>query len=107
MVRFAALALALVSPLMLQAYNNRMGQQAAAARASGGVVGDERALFEAAAKAMFADHPMGVGANQYVVVASTQGYSERAGVPWNWTSRSANVHNTYLLVAAETAGSAC
>jgi O-antigen ligase len=45
---------------------------------------------------------MGVGANQYVVVANTQGYSQRAGVIWNWASRSANVHNTYLLVAAET-----
>ena len=45
---------------------------------------------------------MGVGANQYVVVANTQGYSERAGVIWNWNSRSAHVHNTYLLVAAET-----
>ncbi len=63
---------------------------------------DERAAFESAAKMIISEHPMGVGANRYVVVASTEGYSERAGVAWNFGSRSANVHNTYLLVAAET-----
>ena len=63
---------------------------------------DERAAFERAARMAIADHPMGVGSNQYVVVANTQGYSDRAGVVWNSGSRSANVHNTYLLVWAET-----
>ena len=63
---------------------------------------DERAAFERAARMVIADHPMGVGANQYVVVTNTQGYSDRAGVIWNAGSRSANVHNTYLLVWAET-----
>ena len=58
--------------------------------------------FERAAKSMWRDHPMGVGANQYVVVANSEGYSARAGVIWNWASRSANVHNMYLLAAAET-----
>lgn len=62
---------------------------------------DERAAFERAAHMAIADHPMGVGSNQYVVVANTQGYSDRAGVVWNAGSRSANVHNTYLLVWAE------
>ncbi len=63
---------------------------------------DERAAFNRAAKMAIADHPMGLGANQYVVAANVQGYSDRAGVIWNSGSRSANVHNTYLLVRAET-----
>lgn len=63
---------------------------------------DERAAFERAARQVIADHPMGVGANQYVIVSNTQGYSANAGVAWNSGSRSTNVHNTYLLVQAET-----
>lgn len=63
---------------------------------------DERAAFERAARAMWTDHPMGVGANEYVVTANTKGYSDRAGVIWSSGSRSANVHNVYLLMAAET-----
>ena len=63
---------------------------------------DERAAFERAAKAVFADNPMGVGGNEYVVTANTRGYSQRAGVAWNAGSRSANVHNAFLLIAAET-----
>lgn len=63
---------------------------------------DERAAFERAARSMWSDHPMGVGANLYVVTANTSGYSQRAGVIWTASSRSANVHNTYLLVGAET-----
>jgi O-antigen ligase len=63
---------------------------------------DERAAFARAARMAIADHPMGVGSNQYVVAANIQGYSDRAGVVWNSGSRSANVHNTYLLVWAET-----
>ena len=50
---------------------------------------------------MIADHPMGVGANQYVLVANTGGYSQRAGVAWNEENRAAAVHNTYYLVTAE------
>jgi O-antigen ligase len=51
---------------------------------------------------MWSDHPMGVGANQYVVIANTGGYSQRAGVIWTSASRGTNVHNTYLLIGAET-----
>lgn len=63
---------------------------------------EEREAFERAASMILADNPMGIGANQYVVVANTRGYSEEAGVIWNYSSRSAKVHNAYLLVAAET-----
>jgi O-antigen ligase len=63
---------------------------------------DERAAFESAAASILSDHPMGIGANNYVIVANTQGYNERAGVAPTAGSLSATVHNMYLLVAAET-----
>jgi hypothetical protein len=63
---------------------------------------DERAAFESAADAMLSDRPMGIGANSYVVVANSQGYNERAGVAPTAGSFSAQVHNVYRLVAAET-----
>ncbi|QIK79124.1 hypothetical protein G7077_09670 [Sphingomonas piscis] len=62
---------------------------------------EERLAFERAANAMIKARPMGVGPNHYVFVANTEGYSERAGVTWASGSRSTNVHNSYLLVAAE------
>jgi O-antigen ligase len=63
---------------------------------------DERAAFESAAASMLSDHPMGVGANNYVVVANMRGYNERAGVIPTPSSLGATVHNMYFLVAAET-----
>ena len=63
---------------------------------------EERHAFEVAAKTMIADHPFGVGANHYVVVANTQGYNDRAGVIWATGSRATNVHNSFLLIQAET-----
>ena len=64
-------------------------------------VGDsERTIFNNASEMILADHPFGIGANNYVVVANSGGYSERAGVPW--TSAVAIVHNIYWLTAAET-----
>lgn len=63
---------------------------------------EERTAFERAARAMWTDYPMGVGGNQYVVKANTEGYSDRAGVSWQSGSRGTNVHNTYLLWGAET-----
>lgn len=63
---------------------------------------DERAAFETAALAILQDHPMGVGANNYVVAANTQGYNDRAGVEPSTGSLSAHVHNVYLVVASET-----
>lgn len=62
---------------------------------------DERAAFAKAATLMRQDHPFGVGANEYVVVANTGGYNKRGGVAWVSGSLSANVHNAYLLNAAE------
>lgn len=51
---------------------------------------------------IIADHPLGVGANEYVLVVNTKGYAEKAKIEPTYGSRSANVHNVYLLIAAET-----
>ena len=63
---------------------------------------DERAAFERSAWFMIKDHPFGVGANQYTLAANVEGYSAKGGVAWNSGSRATNVHNIYLLYAAET-----
>jgi O-antigen ligase len=63
---------------------------------------DERAAFVSAASAMLSDHPLGIGANNYVLTANMEGYNAKAGVAPTSTSSGANVHNVYLLVAAET-----
>jgi hypothetical protein len=91
-----ALAVLLLAsaPVMIWAANRRSEEAKASSDA-------ERAAMKAAARMIIADHPFGVGANQYVVVANTGGYSERAGVAWNEDNRSAPVHDTYYLVTAE------
>jgi hypothetical protein len=61
----------------------------------------ERAAFERAAHMIIADYPWGVGINQYVPTANTQGYLGRAGVRWGQGARATSVHNTYLLIRAE------
>jgi O-Antigen ligase len=58
----------------------------------------ERAAYENAASAVLADHPLGVGANNFVVVVDVKGYYERAGVLGSYA---APVHNFYWLTAAE------
>jgi O-antigen ligase len=61
----------------------------------------EREAFAEAAENMIVSNPLGVGPNHYVFIANTEGYSDRAGVTWASGSRSTNVHNSYLLIAAE------
>lgn len=61
----------------------------------------ERIAFERTAELMIADHPVGVGLNQYVSVANLGGYFDKAGVRWGFEARSTNVHNVYLLMRAE------
>lgn len=96
MIGLAAGAMVIATPFLFKSVAVRLAQQAE----YGGY--DERGAFERAAMSMWNDHPMGVGANYYVVVANGQGYSARAGVAWSSGSRGTSVHNTYLLVAAET-----
>lgn len=92
---FAALLLLLAAaPAMMWAVNNRSQQSLDASDA-------ERDAMKLAAQMIIADHPLGVGPNQYVVVANTGGYSARAGVGWNFANRSAPVHDVYYLVTAE------
>ena len=91
-VAFCALAGA--APVMMLAIERRPEE----ARLSSMV---EREQFKEAARMIIADHPQGVGANRYVIVANIGGYSARAGVPWNSSQRSAPVHNFYYLVTAE------
>lgn len=62
---------------------------------------DERAAFQKAAEMILADHPMGIGVNHYVLTANNGGYNHAAGVTPHASSLLTNVHNLYLLVAAE------
>ena len=96
-VGLGVLALAVTAPIMSEGISRRL--EANAADDSGY---DERAAFENAARMMWNDHPMGVGANQYVVSVNAMGYNNRAGIAWSWASRSTNVHNLYLLAGSET-----
>lgn len=93
----AVLAFVIVAPLALSTLERRFGDNPVSTK-----LDTERQAFERAANSMWQDHPMGVGANQYVIIANAEGYSQRAGVIWNFGSRSAHVHNLYLLSAAET-----
>jgi O-antigen ligase len=66
----------------------------------------ERIVLTNEAERVLSDHPLGVGANQYVVVAN-QGYRQQAEqyrqqIGFGTTGYYTVVHNVYLLVAAET-----
>lgn len=63
---------------------------------------EQRFAFERAARAMAADHWLGVGANNFVSVNNTQGYAARAGLTWGIATRSKPAHNAYLVARAET-----
>lgn len=90
----AVIALVLSVPAMMWAIDRRSDTALASSD-------NERTAMIRAARMIIADHPMGLGPNQYVVTANVGGYSDRAGVAWNYTSRSAPVHNSYYLMTAE------
>lgn len=91
----AALAfLAVAAPLASMAIERRGAEDVESSNQ------ERHALIEAA-ELIIADHPFGVGANNYVLVANIGGYSQRAGVSWYHVSRSEPVHNSYLLTLAE------
>lgn len=96
MLGLACLAGAVIVPLGLGTLEDRFGERSVITAET------EREAFGRAARAMADDHPLGVGANNYVTVSNLQGYAQRAGVIWNVGSRSAPVHNAYLLARAET-----
>jgi O-antigen ligase len=91
------LATLAVTPLIVSSFESRF--QSDAAGAFFGTDENRVALAETASM-ILNDHPMGIGANHFIVVANTQGYFSRAGV--GWTNFRAIVHNAYWLVAAET-----
>lgn len=88
-------SLALIAPLAVMSLETRFAKEQTTSY-------DERAAFMKAGEMMLFDHPLGVGANNYVVVANIQGYNKRAGVADRFQSDATNVHNVYLLIAAET-----
>ena len=71
------IAIGLLAPLALSSLETRFSNSPTSADY------DERGAFENAAAAILSDHPMGIGANNYVVIANTQGYNQRAGVAYN------------------------
>ena len=96
---FAVACLAVLLPLALSSFEQRAAQNPVS-DSEFTFVDDSRTAMERAAGLILADHPMGIGPNQYQVVANIDGYNTRAGV--NWFDAASNVHNVYWLVAAET-----
>lgn len=91
-----ALAAAVLTPIALKSISAR--QEGNTVESSN----SERTAFKNAAWMIINDHPFGIGPNHYVLIANTGGYNARAGVNWSGGSRSTSVHNSYLLVWAET-----
>ena len=91
-----AVGFAVLSPVALSSFEERFLKQGI----TDIFVDESRVAMASAAAMILSDHPMGIGANHYVIVANTQGYNARAKVDWHLASTS--VHNTYWLVAAET-----
>jgi hypothetical protein len=92
----AVIALVVMTPFALGTLNERF-------RGASFVTDEgERQSFEKAARRMASDYPLGVGANQFVLVDNLGGYAEAAGVTWRAIDRSVPVHNAYLLARAET-----
>jgi hypothetical protein len=60
---------------------------------------ESRVQFEAAARLMAHENPLGVGINQFSLVLENGGYAERVGI--TGYDASAIVHNLYWLTAAE------
>ena len=69
-----ALAIAAASPLVFSSFQQRFSSAPLSDEYA------EREAFHRAAEMILLDHPMGIGANNYVMVANLRGYSDRAGV---------------------------
>jgi hypothetical protein len=93
-----ALSLLVLVPMTMSSFAQRFGLQTT--ENTDFFVDDSRVTMARAASMMLSDHPMGVGANQFVVVANVDNYYNRAGV--DWVNAGTSVHNVYWLAAAET-----
>jgi O-antigen ligase len=91
---FGAVILAILIPVGLSSLETRFAANPLADDY------DERAVLIDVAAKILSDHPMGIGANNFTLVANTGGYYARA--PLSWMSSGAIVHNIYWLTAAET-----
>jgi hypothetical protein len=91
-----AAMIAILTPLALSSFQQRALANDEASS------DEERAAYIRSAAMMLSDHPLGVGANHFTLIANVEGYYDKAGVPSDWDSRAGNVHNIYWLVAAET-----
>jgi hypothetical protein len=96
MAAAAAGLLLAAAPLALLTLDNRFGGLSEVTEEE-----SQRAAMERAARAIAKDYPFGVGANLYVSVANSEGYSQRAGVSWGGRNLSVPAHNAYLLARAE------
>lgn len=67
-----------------------------------GAEDESRDAFERAAAAIAADHPLGVGPNNFVSVNNSEGYAVRAGIAWGGGLLDKPAHNAYILARAET-----
>jgi O-antigen ligase len=90
-------ALALLAPLAIGSFDQRFRS---------GKLGlsedTERQAFKRAAWMMIADHPGGVGPNNFAFVANVDDYYGRSGPDISNRGRTSNVHNLYILILAET-----
>lgn len=93
-----ALCLIVLVPLTISSFEQRFASQDIANPDL--FTDDSRVTMARAASMILSDHPMGIGANHYIVAANTAGYNQRAGV--SWINAGTAVHNVYWLVAAET-----
>lgn len=96
MFAIAAVAALVITPVAIVTIGKRVNTNSV--ESSNG----EREAFKRAAWMMIKDYPAGVGANCYVIISNVGSYATRAGVTPSAGSRSTNVHDSYLLVTAET-----
>lgn len=95
-VGMGAVACCAAVPMTMGTLNDRFGEKSVTTQET------ERAAFERAAVEMAADHPFGVGANNFVSVNNVGGYAARSGLDWAPALRSKPAHNAFLVARAET-----
>jgi len=90
-----AAVLVVLSPIAISSFQDRFSAQPLTEHY------DERGAFTRSAWMIIEDNPFGIGANNFVALANSGGYYQRAGVTPRRGSRSTMVHNVYWLTAAE------
>ncbi len=91
-------ALAFVAPLAIASFDKRFEHTSIGLAEED----QERLGFKRVAAMMIADHPEGVGPNNFAYAANVDGYYNRGGRGVSYHGRSSNVHNIYILILAET-----